>query len=276
VASAGAAVLFDYQDAYNGLAVRTTLKGVAALQGLPGVVAVHPSRTFELDNTPGVQYIEANDAWADTGKTGNGVKIAVLDTGVDYFHANFGGSGDAAQFANDNHTIVEPGSFPTAKVVAGTDFVGDGFNASSDDPAVNTPHPDPDPVDCNGHGSHVAGTAGGFGVRENGATYTGPYDGTTYSNTFRIGPGAAPKASIIAVRVFGCAGSTSEEVLVAALNYAAAEGADVVNMSLGSPFGRDEEPSTVASNDIAEDGVVVVTSSGNSGASAYITGPGRR
>jgi subtilisin family serine protease len=272
VASTGATVLFDYQDAYNGLAVKTALKDIAALQALPGVVAVHPSRTFELDNTAGVQYIEANDAWADTGKTGNGVKIAVLDTGVDYFHANFGGSGDPAQFANDNHTIVEAGSFPTAKVVGGTDFVGDAFDASSDDPAATTPHPDPDPVDCNGHGSHVAGTAGGFGVRDSGATYTGPYDGTTYSNAFRIGPGAAPKASIIAVRVFGCEGSTSEAILVAALNYASAQGADVVNMSLGSPFGRDEEPSTVASNDISDDGVVVVVSSGNSGSSGYITG----
>jgi minor extracellular serine protease Vpr len=272
LASAGARVLFDYQDAYNGLAVRAALKDIAALQSLPGVVAVHPSRTFTRDNTAGAQYIEANDAWNDTGKTGNGVKIAVLDTGVDYFHANLGGSGNPAHFAADNHTIIEPGSFPTAKVVAGTDFVGDDFDASSDDPAATTPRPDPDPVDCNGHGSHVAGSAAGSGVLADGTTFTGPYDSSTYSNSFRIGPGVAPKASIIAVRVFGCAGSTSEAVLVAALNFAFSEGADVVNMSLGSPFGRDEEPSTEASNSIAEAGVVVVASAGNSGAGAYITG----
>jgi minor extracellular serine protease Vpr len=270
IESAGGSVVFDYQDAYNGVAVRTALRNVPALAALPGVERVQASRTFERDNTPGVQYIEGNDAWADVGVTGDGVKVAVLDTGVDYFHANFGGDGNPATFASDNHTIVEPGSFPTAKVVAGTDFVGDDFDASSDDAAVATPHPDPDPLDCNGHGSHVAGSAAGFGVLDNGTTFGGPYNATTYSNTFRIGPGVAPEADVIAVRLFGCEGSTSEAVLVAALDFAFEQEADVVNMSLGSPFGRDEEPSTVASNTLAENGVVVVAAAGNAGASAYI------
>ena len=268
----GGQVLFDYQDAYNGIAVRTAASNIPALSALPDVEQVRLSRTFERQNIPGVQYVEANDVWADLGRTGDGVKIAVIDTGVDYFHANFGGSGDADDFANDNGEIVEPGSFPTAKVIAGTDFVGDDYDAGSDDPAVATPNPDPDPKDCNGHGSHVAGSAAGFGVLANGSTYGGPYDGTTYANSFRIGPGVAPEADIIAVRVFGCLGSTSEAVLVDALDFALEQGADVVNMSLGSPFGRDEEPSTVASNTLAEAGVVVVTAAGNEGAGAYIVG----
>jgi minor extracellular serine protease Vpr len=271
IAAAGGRVLFDYQDAYNGLAVRAALKDIAALHGLPGVVAVHPSRTIELDNTPGAQYVRAHEAWNDTGFTGDGVKVAVLDTGVDYFHANLGGSGDPEDFEDNDSTVIEAGSFPTAKVVAGTDFVGDDYDASSDDPELATPNPDPDPVDCNGHGSHVAGSAAGSGVLADGSTFTGPYDSSTYSNSFRIGPGVAPEASIIAVRVFGCAGSTSEAVLVAALDFSLEEGADVVNMSLGSPFGRDNEPSTVASNTLAEDGVVVVAAAGNAGGNAYIT-----
>lgn len=270
IQGAGGRVLFDYQDAYNGVAVSTPLRGLATLAALSGVERVFPSRTFERENAPGVQYIEANDGWADLGLTGDGVKVAILDTGVDYFHANFGGSGDPADFENDNGEIVEPGSFPTEKVVAGTDLVGDDYNASV--PANATPQPDPDPKDCNGHGSHVAGSAAGFGVLADGSTYGGPYDGTTYTNDFRIGPGVAPEADVIAVRVFGCAGSTSEAVLVAALEYAFEQGADVVNMSLGSPFGRDDEPSTQASNTIAENGTVVVASAGNNGAGAYITG----
>jgi subtilisin family serine protease len=271
IARAGGRVLRDYQYAYNGFAVRTAARNVPALLALDGVEGVHRSRVFERENVPGVQYIEANDAWADLGRTGAGVQIAVLDTGVDYFHANFGGSGDPEDFESDNGTIVEPGSFPTAKVVAGTDFVGDEYDASSDDATVATPHPDPDPKDCNGHGSHVAGSAAGFGVLGNGSTFTGPYDATTYSNnTFRIGPGVAPEADLIAVRIFGCLGSTSEEIIVDALDYALAQGADVVNMSLGSPFGRDDEPSTEASNTLAEAGVVVVAAAGNAGPSAYI------
>ncbi len=272
VRALGGQVLFDYQDAYNGIAVRTALKDLASISRLPGVTAVYPSRTIRRDNTVGVQYIGANAAWADTGFTGEGVRVGVLDTGVDYYHSNFGGTDGAAKFAADDSTIVEPGSFPTAKVTGGTDFVGDGYDDSSDDPAVNTPRPDPDPLDCNGHGSHTAGTAAGLGVLDDGTTYPGPYDGTTYSHAFRVGPGVAPEATVYAYRVFGCEGSTSEAVLVAALDRAMADGVDVVNMSLGSPFGRTDEPSSVASDILAENGTVVVASAGNAGSGAYIAG----
>jgi minor extracellular serine protease Vpr len=271
VSALGGQVFERYQDAYNGLAVRIALKNLGELRAIPDVAAVTPDRVITRDNVAGVQYINGNQAWA-AGKTGNGVKVGIIDTGVDYFHANFGGSGNPADFANDSHTIVEPGSFPTAKVVGGTDFVGDNFDASSDDSAKTTPHPDPDPVDCNGHGSHVAGTAAGFGVLSNGATYTGPYDSTTYSNNFRIGPGVAPRATIYAYRVFGCEGSTTDAIVAAALNKASFDGVDVVNMSLGSPFGREDEAGAVASNNVAEAGMVVIASAGNSGPSAYITG----
>jgi minor extracellular serine protease Vpr len=273
IQAAGGRVLADYQDAYNGIGVRIALKDVASLSGLSGVQAVRIGRNFHPDNTSGAQYIGAPQVWTDTGKTGVGVKVAVLDTGVDYLHANFGGPGTKAAFDADNHTIIEPGSFPTAKVVGGWDFVGDEFDSSSDDPAKTVAHPDPDPIDCNGHGSHVAGTAAGFGVKDNGATYTGPYNASIYSsNNFRIGPGVAPEASILAYRVFGCEGSTDEATLVAAIDRAVAEGADVINMSLGSPFGRTDEPSTVASDNAALAGTVVVTSAGNSGPNAYLVG----
>jgi len=272
IGALGGAVLFDYQDAYNGVAAKIAAKDHAALASAPNVVAVHPARTFERDNTAGVQYIEGNDAWNDTGKTGEGVTVAILDTGVDYTHANFGGPGTEAAFDSNDGTVIEPGTFPTAKVIGGTDLVGDDYNASSDDPAEATPRPDPDPLDCNGHGSHVAGSAAGFGVLANGSTYTGPYDASTYSHSFRIGPGVAPEASIYAIRVFGCGGSASEEVIVAALNAAVAADVDVINMSLGSPFGRTDEPSAQASDHAVGAGVVVVASAGNSGAGAYITG----
>ncbi len=273
IEAAGGRVLGDYQDAYNGVGVRIALKDVARLSGLPGVVAVRVGRTFYPDNRTGVPYIGAPQAWTDTGNTGAGVKVAILDTGVDYLHANLGGPGTKAAFDADNHTIIEPGSFPTAKVVGGWDFVGDEFDSDSDDPAKRVAHPDPDPIDCNGHGSHVAGTAAGFGVTDNGATYTGPYNASIYSsNNFRIGPGVAPEALILAYRVFGCEGSTDEATLVAAINLAVADGADVINMSLGSPFGRTDEPSSVASDNAALAGTVVVTSAGNSGPNAYLVG----
>jgi subtilisin family serine protease len=272
IGALGGTVFERYQDAYNGLAVRIPLKSLPALADLPEVASLQPDRQVTLDNVAGVQYIRGNAAWADTGRTGTGQKIAVIDTGIDYFHANFGGSGNPADFANDNHTIIEPGSFPTAKVLGGRDFVGDAYDSSSDDPAKTIPHPDPDPADCNGHGSHTAGTAAGFGVLSTGATYGGPYNGTTYSNSFTVGPGVAPEASIYAYRVFGCEGSATDAIVVAALDQALEDGVDVVNMSLGSPFGRADAADSEASNTLAQNGIVIVASAGNSGPSGYITG----
>ena len=166
--------------------------------------------------------------------------------------------------------MIEPGTFPTVKVAGGYDFVGDAYDASSDDPAINTPVPDPDPVDCNGHGSHVAGTAAGAGVLTDGSTFTGPYDETTHANSFLIGPGVAPEATLYALKVFGCEGST--DVTVDAIEWAVEHDLDVINMSLGSEFGRSNDPTAMAATNAAIAGVVVVTSAGNAGPGRYLTG----
>jgi subtilisin family serine protease len=272
IQAAGGQIIGAYQDAYNGMTVRIARKDVPKLSGLAGVAAVRLSRVLYPDNTAGVQYIGAPQAWQNTGKTGKGVKIAIIDTGVDYTHANFGGPGTPAAFSGNNGTIIEPGTFPTAKVIGGWDLVGDNYDASSSNPANTIPHPDPDPLDCNGHGSHVAGTAAGFGIRSNGERYSGPYNGTTYTNSFRIGPGVAPDAKIVAYRVFGCNGSATSAIVVEAINRAVRDGADVINMSLGSVFGRSDDPDAVAADNAAVAGVVVVASAGNNGSNAYVTG----
>ena len=201
------------------------------------------------------------------------MKVAIIDTGVDYTHADFGGPGTEAAFDANDSTVVEPGSFPTAKVVGGYDFVGDAYGAEADDPADRIPKPDPDPLDCNGHGSHVAGIAAGQGVLADGTTYHGPYNSTTLSgNNWNVGPGIAPNALIYAYKVFGCEGSVDDSIVVAALNRAAQDGVDVVNMSLGSPFGTADDPEVAAINTLAQAGTVVVASAGNEGQNAYMVG----
>ena len=161
-------------------------------------------------------------------------------------------------------------------MVGGFDFVGDDYDAEAEDPGDQIPQPDPDPLDCDGHGSHVAGTAAGYGVA-GGTTYTGPYNAGIYSATqFTIGPGIAPEAMIRSYRVFGCGGSATSDVIVAAINRAVADHVDVINMSLGSPFGRNDDLDSVAANHAVLAGIAVVASAGNSGPAAYITGsPGR-
>ena len=272
----GGTVLADYQLAYNGIKVRIDRKQLGKLATLRGVTAVRGLAKVKPDNVKGVPLIGAPSVWSGLpGLHGENIKVAVIDTGIDYTHANFGGPGTTAAFEAADAADTLPPSVAhgwNARVKGGIDLVGDDYNADSDSPDYQpVPHPDPNPLDCNGHGSHVAGSAAGSGVTAAGATYTGPYNATTVSGTsWRIGPGVAPKADIYGVRVFGCDGST--DVTVDAIEWSVANDMDVINMSLGSAFGSTEDPSAVASTNAARAGVIVVTSAGNSGPSQYITG----
>jgi subtilisin family serine protease len=292
IASSGidATVLYQVQTAYNGIAVQAEPGAVADLLDLPGVAAVHEIPLVELDNHSSVPLIGSQIAWSSYGKTGTGMSIAVIDTGVDYVHRGFGGSGSSADYvvaqsaaanppaATDNPAGFSiPGIYPNAKVVGGFDFAGDGYNASGTGAAL-VPNPDPNPMDCNGHGTHVAGTAAGTGVNADGTGYTGPYTAAVDLNAMGIGPGVAPAAEIYALRVFGCAGSTN--LTAAAINWATdpnrdgdpSDHVDVINMSLGSAYGTPDDPSAAASDNAAALGVIVVTSAGNSGDSYFVSG----
>ena len=278
IEGAGGAVLATYQSAYNGMKVRIARDRTATLASLPGVVAVRTLQLHYPDNLRGVPLVGGPAVWQSLGLHGEGVKVAIIDTGIDFTHANFGGSGNPADYtaAHASETLpANPAWFgPSApRVKGGIDLVGDSYNPSQSDPKLfqPIPHPDPNPLDCNGHGSHVAGTAAGSGVLSTGARFTGTYDANTLSaNSWNVGPGVAPKADLYAVRVFGCKGPT--DVVVEALEWAVDNDMDVVNMSLGSVFGSADDPSAVASTNAAKAGIIVVASAGNSGANQYITG----
>jgi subtilisin family serine protease len=272
----GGQVLHQYQHAINGIKVRGTPEQIATMARIPGVVAVKGLRTYHLVNAQSVPFIGAPAAWqGPPGLHGEHIKVAIIDTGVDYTHANFGGPGtvDAFNTAFASNTVAaDPALFGPAapKVKGGTDLVGDDYNADPMSAAYQPiPHPDPNPLDCNGHGSHTAGTATGFGVTAAGATYRGPYDATTPAVPFTIGPGVAPLADLYAVRVFGCAGST--DVVVDALDWSIANDMQVVSMSLGADFGTEEDADAEASENAVNAGIVVVAASGNAGPGAYIT-----
>ncbi|RNL79974.1 S8 family peptidase [Nocardioides marmorisolisilvae] len=279
VRAKGGKVGASYQNAYNGFKVTIASKKAASLADIPGVVGVRKLTPKSFDNIHGVPLIGAPAAWDGVnGFNGTGIKIGIIDTGIDYTHADFGGPGTVSAYqaalATDDQA-PNPALFGPAapRVKGGTDLVGDSYNADPTDPALYqpVPHPDSNPLDCTDHGTHVAGTAAGSGVLANGSTYNGTYNATTVANnSWKVGPGVAPKADLYAIRVFGCAGST--DVVVDAIEWAVDHGMNVINMSLGSPFGGPDDPDAVAVDNATAAGTIVVTSSGNEGPNPYMTG----
>jgi minor extracellular serine protease Vpr len=273
IAARGGKVLARYHDALNGLKVEIARSEIAGLSNLPGVVQVVGVPKYNIKNVVSVPFIGAPEVWQGIpGFRGEHVKIAIIDTGVDYTHANFGGPGTVAAFtaaAASSTAPADPTMFgPNApKVKGGTDLVGDDYDA---DVTGSVPMPDPNPLDCNGHGSHVSGTATGFGVTNDGATYHGPYDAAAYAAGFGIGPGVAPLADLYMVRVFGCTGSTN--VVAEAIDWAVHNDMDVISMSLGADFGSRTSSDAIASDNAAKAGIIVVAAAGNGGPAPYITG----
>ncbi|MDH6128705.1 S8 family serine peptidase [Kitasatospora sp. GP82] len=278
-AAPGARELYRTHTLLTGIAVTATPAQLPALRALPGVRAVHPIALKQRSNGYSVPLIGAPAVWAGTaslpGNTGEGVRVGIIDSGIDYTHADFGGPGTEQAFRSvDGAKPAPTGLFPNAKVVGGRDLVGDDYDP---DPASEhpqpVPHPDDNPIDCiaNGHGTHVAGTVAGLGVTSAGRTYTGPYRPGLDPAGFKVAPGAAPGAKLFAIRVFGCEGSTDQ--LTQALDLAAdpdgdgdlTDRLDVVNLSLGSRFGNPDDADAIAADRLAELGTVVVAAAGNEG-----------
>ncbi|AFV00141.1 S8 family serine peptidase [Simiduia agarivorans] len=245
----GAVEVKSFKAGVNGSKWQVNRRDLATIQSLVGVKRVMRIAEHKLLNDVSVPWIGATDAWAE-GFSGAGTKIAVIDTGVDYAHLNFGGDGN---YEGNDPTTIEPGTFPTGKVTRGYDFAGTNYHAGGT-PEQRIPQPDPDPMDYNGHGTHVAGSAAGNGVEG------------------KVGAGVAKDAEIWALKVFGdVAGSTN--LTVDAIEYAldpngdgsVDDRADVINMSLGSDFGHPDDPSSVAADNASKMGVVVVVAAGNAG-----------
>ena len=256
----------------NALKVRLPLGQLERLRRLDGVADVHPVAQFRPLTSTSVLFIGATNVWnrSKLSATGKGVRIGIIDSGIDYNHAMFGGSGDVADYTKNNPARIESGTFPTEKVVGGYDFAGDEYDGTQ------APRPDSDPLDCeeNSHGSHVAGIAAGVGVLTNGVPYSGSYGKELNMGKFLIGPGVAPEAKLYALKVFGCKGTTG--LSVDAMEWAADPDADgdlsdrldVVNLSLGNSYTHPEIENNAAAR-LSKLGCIVVRAAGNSGNNFY-------
>ncbi|MFA9447114.1 S8 family serine peptidase [Egicoccus sp. AB-alg6-2] len=241
----------DFRTLWNGMTVRADAAEAGALSTLRSVKAVYPVALVERPEPTSVSpelgtalgMTGADAAQSELGLTGEGLSVAIIDTGIDYNHPDLGGEGDDA---NRIEADASTRAMDHPRITHGWDYVGETFNPADPD-APQTPQPDPDPRDTQGHGSHVAGIVGASAADEDGVT------------------GVAPGVTFGAYKVFG-PGSTTSDVIVEALEHAYLDGMDIVNMSLGAAFAWGQDyPTTAASNTLAANGVVVVNSAGNSG-----------
>ncbi len=266
-----------------GVVVTGDAERVRALADRPDVAAVYLVVPKTVDNKGTDAFTRAQAAWQSAGVTGQGMTIAVIDTGLDYTHADFGGPGTTAAYdqayGTDGTGPIPAGLFDPAKFLGGYDFAGPLYDAGGKEPgSTKTPTPDANPIDApstsgnGGHGSHVAGTAAGFGVTADGHTFDGDYTAAGDLSGWKIGPGSAPEAGIYSLKVFGDIGGTTS-LAIPALEWAAdpngdgdpADHVDVVNMSLGSDFSAADDPENLFVDSLAELGVLTVAASGNGG-----------
>ncbi|WP_439693693.1 S8 family serine peptidase [Curtobacterium sp. SP.BCo] len=234
----------------------------------PGADGVTPK------NAASDVYTRSLDAWQQTGRTGKGVNVAVLDTGLDYTQADFGGPGTEAayQAALANTGAPTAGSFDGEKFLGGYDFAGPTYNADPSSAAYDpTPQPDENPIDGKGgdHGTHVSGTIAGYGLDADKKPFDGDYTKLTTQQVqdMWIGPGTAPEAGLYALKVFGDGGG-STDLTGAALDWvgqALTEGKDinVLNLSLGSDYGAPDDPDNAKIDALTARGVLPVIASGN-------------
>lgn len=269
--------LYVTTNTLPGVAITADAANIRKLAARPDVVKITPIVPKTYKNSGTDIDTKALNTWQQNNKTGEGVTIAVLDTGLDYTHADFGGPGTSAAYSEAQKASTPPaGTFDPKKFVGGHDLVGDDYNA---DPKAATyqpiPHPDDNPLDCRGagHGTHVAGTAAGYGVDASGQTFKGDYSKLTADDVskMKIGPGSAPNAKLVSIRVFGCEGSSN--VVGQALDYVLDPNGDgkfddranIVNMSLGSNWSPTDDPENDIVDNLSTQGILSVVASGNAG-----------
>ncbi|MFF5445538.1 S8 family serine peptidase [Streptomyces sp. NPDC012888] len=270
---AGTKVLAVTSNALPGLLVEADLAGIRALADRPDVTAIRPVTAQEKSSTNSVQLTGALNAWQQTGRTGKGVRIGIVDDGIDYTHAAFGGPGTKDAYKAIDPKVVAPGTFPTHKVAGGTDFVGDGYDASGR-LGSPLPVPDPNPLSCGHHGTHGASIIASQGVNADGTTFTGDYGKLTPETVsgMRVGPGMAPEATLYSLKVFGCNGLTST-LTAKALDHALdpdgdgdfADKLDIVSLALSSNYNSVDDPLALFVRKLAQHDVLAVFSAGNGG-----------
>jgi uncharacterized protein (TIGR03437 family) len=263
-------VIGSVRTVLNAMFVVTTPDRVNELKSLPGVIGVVPARRYRRSLDEAVNLVDAPAAWASLGgiqNAGKGIKIAILDSGIDQNHPAFQDSSlqVPAGFPICGGATFNCGDFTNNKVIVARSYVpllAAGTNPA--DPSADSRPDDYTPRDHVGHGTAVSSCAAA--VQNTGAV------------TFN---GMAPQAFLGNYKIYGSPevnDSTTDSVIVQAAEDAFNDGMDVLSFSSGGPaFTGPLDTGAVCGNSpgapcdivayafeqIAEHGMVVVAAAGN-------------
>ena len=210
----------EFETIINGFAVTTKRENISIISAMPEVKSVYPDlvvKSLPLAVQSATPIIPQSSTSVATGK---GIRIGIIDTGIDYEHEAFGKGFGAGHI-----------------VAGGYDFVNN----------------DTDPLDDNGHGTHVAGIIGG-----NSATING----------------VAKDARLFAYKALDQSGNGTTSSVLAAIEQAIKDSIQVLNLSLGTSSGSSDDPLSTAVNRAVQSGIVVVVAAGNTGEFSSINSPG--
>jgi lactocepin len=226
----------------NGFSMDTEFKHIKEIEKLPGVARVHIAETYQQTMSSSQSMVQAKKVWDELGYHGEGMLVAVVDTGVDYRHQDLTMSDRGKEKAKWNSSTIKEKLAETAvEEIWYSDKVPTGYDWADRDQDV-LPH-------ASSHGMHVAGTIGANGTDE----------------LDRV-KGIAPDVQILAEKVFSdyWNGALADDV-IAGINHAVEMDADVINLSLGSDadFVDENNPIQKAVRMAAEQGVLVVAAGGN-------------
>ncbi|MEK4069008.1 S8 family serine peptidase [Peribacillus sp. FSL R5-0717] len=244
----------SYKRAFNGVSMSLPANKIKSLLKSKAVKSVWSNETFTID--PPVQGKDNDQLNADEfnianytpydglnrlhaeGYTGKGIKVGILDTGIDYNHP------DLKDAYKDGYDFVDDDSNPMETTYA--DWKQSGKPEMNGSSAYYT-----------NHGTHVAGIIGSRGVAKD----------TEYTTV-----GAAPEADIYAYRVLGPYGSGQADDIIAAVDRAVKDDMDVINMSLGNSLNDPLYATSIAVNNAVLSGITTVVAAGNSGDKNYTLG----
>lgn len=247
---------YEYTTAFNGFSGVVKFSDVEKIKDLPNVKNVYIANEYERpeakpDMTTSHDFIQSRQVWADSKFQGEGMVVAVIDTGIDPNHKDFNISDDSKVdlTKSDVEGLISKdglkGAYQNVKVPYAYNYYDKNAEIQDDGPGASM------------HGMHVAGTVGANGDESEGGL-----------------KGVAPESQILGMKVFSNDvnfPSTFSDIYLAAIDDAVKLGADVLNMSLGSTssFYDADSAEDKAITNAVNNGIVSAVSAGNSGHIGY-------